>query len=109
VTDASLCYDDLKPEDFPLMAHEEAVEWVRLGQAAARNIGVKGQVRVDLKRNRLVRLIDYAYDYPKSGGKIYKCDWHCKDVFTQETYRINMSDWGSAMNEMEVLAWASKV
>lgn len=25
----------------------------------------------------------------------------------QDTYRINMSDWGSAMNEMEVLAWAS--
>lgn len=101
-------YDNLKPEDFPQFPYKEAVEWIKSQQAAAKMIGAEGQIRVDLKRNRLVRLIEPAYDQTENGVRHYKSDWHCEDILTEERYRINMFDWGNVMNEMEVMAWAAQ-
>ena len=114
--DTATMYDDLKPEDFPLMGRDEAVVWIANSQRAARAVGIEGQIRVDRKRDRLVRLLEPAYDVLsesevriyKSEVRIYKSDWHVEDVLTGERLRINMFDWSEVMNEMEILAWASK-
>ena len=85
------------------------IEWIESQQTAARMVGGEGQIRVDLKRNRLVRLIESAYDITDNGVRVYKSDWLCADVLTDERYRLNMLDWGAnALNEMEVVAWAAK-
>lgn len=110
IEEARAHYASVTSKDFPGMTPSEAQAKIEHWQKLAEACGNPGDLRIDMKTDRVVRLIERIWKefYQEDGSLSYRSTtdyWHCEDLLTGEVYQISIWGWSkNCLSEMEALA-----